>query len=215
MKQLVPTSIDEYIAEHKPGDVVSGRVVEVVGRPATVELGEGIRGTCVLRPAAPAAPIGYRSHRAAKRADLSSLSSMLQARWKGNAPAASIQAGAAERRPDSQLQDREARCGSEEDRSGVGVGLQIRLVDIAPAPVFAALGRLDQRVLRGMKVRARVTVLRRVAATHVAALQAHAQVNPRVAGLQALFAALGLRLHFLQVLRQHDCNPLAAIVTSV
>ena len=28
MKQLIPTSIDEYIAEHKAGDVVSGRVVE-------------------------------------------------------------------------------------------------------------------------------------------------------------------------------------------
>jgi len=28
MKQLVPTSIDEYIAEHKPGDTVSGRVVD-------------------------------------------------------------------------------------------------------------------------------------------------------------------------------------------
>jgi transcriptional accessory protein Tex/SPT6 len=28
MKQLVPTSLDEYIAEHKAGDVVTGRVVE-------------------------------------------------------------------------------------------------------------------------------------------------------------------------------------------
>src|SRR5206468_5645501 len=39
MKQLVPTSIDEYIAEHKVGDKVSGRVVT----PAIIELGEGIR----------------------------------------------------------------------------------------------------------------------------------------------------------------------------
>jgi small subunit ribosomal protein S1 len=28
MKQLIPTSIDEYIAEHKVGDTVSGRVIE-------------------------------------------------------------------------------------------------------------------------------------------------------------------------------------------
>jgi hypothetical protein len=28
MKQLVPTSIDEYLEEHKEGDVVSGRVVD-------------------------------------------------------------------------------------------------------------------------------------------------------------------------------------------
>ncbi len=44
MKQLIPTSIDEYIAEHKAGDVVSGRVVEESGS-AIVELGEGIRST--------------------------------------------------------------------------------------------------------------------------------------------------------------------------
>ena len=47
MKQLVPTSIDEYIAEHKVGDLVSGRVVEE--SPALVELGEGIRAACRTR----------------------------------------------------------------------------------------------------------------------------------------------------------------------
>ena len=30
MKQLVPTSLDEYIAEHKEGDVVTGRMIEVL-----------------------------------------------------------------------------------------------------------------------------------------------------------------------------------------
>ena len=29
MKQLVPTSLDEYIAEHKEGDMVTGRMTEV------------------------------------------------------------------------------------------------------------------------------------------------------------------------------------------
>jgi len=29
MKQLQPTSIDEYIAEHKEGDVVTGRIADV------------------------------------------------------------------------------------------------------------------------------------------------------------------------------------------
>ena len=43
MKQLIPTSIDEYIAEHKAGDVVSGRVVDLFQGAAIVELGEGIR----------------------------------------------------------------------------------------------------------------------------------------------------------------------------
>ncbi|HLY41036.1 MAG TPA: 30S ribosomal protein S1 [Terracidiphilus sp.] len=84
MKQLVPTSIDEYITEHKPGDTVSGRVVEASGNHATVELGEGIRATChVARSAAPSQAAALQG-----KADLTSLSSMLQARWKGNAPAA-------------------------------------------------------------------------------------------------------------------------------
>ena len=42
IKQLEPTSIDEYIAEHKAGDSVSGRLVDVSGQKAKVELGEGV-----------------------------------------------------------------------------------------------------------------------------------------------------------------------------
>jgi small subunit ribosomal protein S1 len=86
MKQLIPTSIDEYIAENKVGDTVSGRVVEVSGSNATVELGEGIRAVCKVPANAAAAQPEAKS---SGKADLSSLSSMLQARWKGNATAAS------------------------------------------------------------------------------------------------------------------------------
>jgi len=81
MKQLVPTSLEEYIAEHKNGDVVTGRVVEVSDGVARVELAEGVQGTCriaAMGAAKDAAP-------AESKADLSSLSSMLQARWKGGA----------------------------------------------------------------------------------------------------------------------------------
>jgi len=84
MKQLVPTSIDEYIAEHKAGDVVSGRVVEESAAGASVELGENIFAVCgVSKTAHPAAEAALQSG----KADLSSLSSMLSARWKGSAPA--------------------------------------------------------------------------------------------------------------------------------
>ncbi len=55
MKQLIPTSIDEYIAEHKPGDIVSGRVVDESPTIASVELGEGIRAKC--RTAKPRRPL--------------------------------------------------------------------------------------------------------------------------------------------------------------
>jgi small subunit ribosomal protein S1 len=85
IKQLIPTSIDEYIAEHKKDDVVSGRVVDVSAGRATVELGEGIHAACAASKQPPAAA---PAPKAEAKADLSSLSSMLQARWKGNAPAA-------------------------------------------------------------------------------------------------------------------------------
>jgi small subunit ribosomal protein S1 len=76
MKQLVPTGLDEYLAEHKEGDVVSGRLVDESGTVA--ELGEGIRAVCKAGSAAP-----KKTEAAAPaKADLSSLSSMLQARWK-------------------------------------------------------------------------------------------------------------------------------------
>ena len=48
MKQLMPTSLDEYIAEHKEGDVVTGRMTDVSGGRAKVELGEGVHATCRL-----------------------------------------------------------------------------------------------------------------------------------------------------------------------
>ena len=90
IKQMAPSSLDEYLAEHKPGEVVSGRVVEVSGETARVELGEGVYATCRLAaPSAAQASAGKPAPASAK-ADLSSLSSMLQARWKsGGGSAAS------------------------------------------------------------------------------------------------------------------------------
>ena len=81
MKQLVPTGLDEYIAEHKTGDVVTGRLMDESGERARVELGEGIRATCRIAKAA--AP--QESAATAGKADMSSLSAMLNARWKGGA----------------------------------------------------------------------------------------------------------------------------------
>ncbi len=81
MKQLVPTSLDEYIAEHKEGDVVTGRMVEISDGRARVELGEGIQGTCQIA----AQGTTKDETRRAGKADLSALSSMLKAHWKGGA----------------------------------------------------------------------------------------------------------------------------------
>ena len=105
MKQLIPTEIDEYIAEHKVGDIVSGRVIGQSPSLIHVELGDGIRAICHISstaaiaaesaPAAgaPAPPQGFAGAPAAPQGsaklDLSSLSSQLKSRWKGHAPAAS------------------------------------------------------------------------------------------------------------------------------
>jgi small subunit ribosomal protein S1 len=78
MKQLVPTGIDEYLAEHKEGDVVTGRLMDESGSSARVELGDGIHATCRITAAAPA----KTEPQTTAKADLSSLSSMLQTRWK-------------------------------------------------------------------------------------------------------------------------------------
>jgi len=96
MKQLVPGDIDEYIAEHKVGDTVSGRVVELSGSLAQIELGDGIRGTC-RTGGTPSAMAGtsvsssaagaLAPPQVAAKLDLSSLSSQLKSRWKGTTPA--------------------------------------------------------------------------------------------------------------------------------
>src|SRR6202165_1318852 len=97
MKQLIPTGLDEYLAEHKEGDIVTGRMVEISEGRARVELGEGVVATCPIgevRPAKPAqedkrAELDSPSSSASSPAtpDLSSLGSMLQARWKSGAAA--------------------------------------------------------------------------------------------------------------------------------
>jgi small subunit ribosomal protein S1 len=86
IKQMVPSSLDEYIAEHKEGDSVTGRILQVSGGIARVELGEGVQGTCRMTGDKPALE---EKAPAAKAADLSSLSSMLASRWKsGGSPIA-------------------------------------------------------------------------------------------------------------------------------
>jgi|HubBroStandDraft_2_1064218.scaffolds.fasta_scaffold12559_2 small subunit ribosomal protein S1 len=97
IKQLVPSGLDEYIAEHKQGDVVTGRMIEVLDGHARVELGEGIQASCSIDAAVAGAEKNAQSKRDASysnvvsredsKPDLSSLGSMLQARWKGGAPA--------------------------------------------------------------------------------------------------------------------------------
>jgi small subunit ribosomal protein S1 len=93
MKQLVPTGLDEYITEHNTGDVVTGRLMDESGSVARVELGDGIHASCKVVGTAPATVEPPKE----SKADLSSLSSMLQAKWKtgsgGSPKAEPVRAG--------------------------------------------------------------------------------------------------------------------------
>jgi small subunit ribosomal protein S1 len=82
IKQLVPSDLDEYLAEHKEGDVVTGRVVDISCDRGRVELGEGIQASCNLNAGAAAISEKAVGSSSSAKADLSSLGSMLQARWK-------------------------------------------------------------------------------------------------------------------------------------
>ena len=87
IKQLIPTSLDEFVAEHSVGDQVTGRIVSVENDTAKVELGEGIVCLCKLPAEAPE-PQTARAPEAAAKVDLSAFSSMLKSKWKtGSTPA--------------------------------------------------------------------------------------------------------------------------------
>jgi small subunit ribosomal protein S1 len=102
MKQLLPTGLDEYLAEHKEGDIVTGRMIEAFEGHARVELGEGVVATCRIpeersakedKPTEPDSPASSSS--SSSKPDLSSLGSMLQARWKSGAAASEAKPEAA------------------------------------------------------------------------------------------------------------------------
>jgi small subunit ribosomal protein S1 len=79
LKQLQPTSLDEYIAEHKEGDTVTGRITDVKGNRVTVELGEGVHASFNVA----AAEQKQEQRSAQPQVDVSALSSMLASKWKG------------------------------------------------------------------------------------------------------------------------------------
>jgi small subunit ribosomal protein S1 len=86
MKQLVPTGLDEFIAEHKMGDIITGRMMDQSGSESRVELGEGVQAVC-RATAASRAQGEEKASALSPAADLASLSSMLKERWKSGAPA--------------------------------------------------------------------------------------------------------------------------------
>ena len=72
---------------------------------------------------------------------------------------------------------------------------RLHLIDVAPDPALGGLDRADERVSNVFEVFRRMLVFRRIATSDVAADQAHAQVDPAISHLYALFANMlgGLR----------------------
>jgi hypothetical protein len=68
--------------------------------------------------------------------------------------------------------------------------LEHNLVDVAPAPVFARLEGLNDRVIRCVKMLRRMLVFGRIAAADVPANEAYAQMHPGIAGLQAILTSV-------------------------
>ena len=75
------------------------------------------------------------------------------------------------------------------DRCSAWLHAERNLVDEAPTPVLAGLGRADDWVVGVARVPARVPIGRRVAAADQPARHAHAQVHPRAPYAEALLAA--------------------------
>jgi hypothetical protein len=60
-------------------------------------------------------------------------------------------------------------------------------VHVAPDPIFSGLDGAHYRMMLMTKMFGGVLILGRITATHVAARHAHSEMNPGVAGLDAVF----------------------------
>ena len=118
MKQLVPTSIDEYIAEHKVGDQVSGRVVEASPAHRRTRRRHSRRV-----PRHGFGGLQRQSRRALQqpRQTLSSLSVDAAGALEGECAHSGRSTGTIAGGPDPQLQDRQTRSGQQENRSRSGI----------------------------------------------------------------------------------------------
>jgi len=90
MKQLEPTPADHFIADHKVGDEVSGRLVEVHASAAKVELGDRVTGMCKFKAASQGSSATAAN---SPKADVASATALLAAKWKtgtSSGPAADV-----------------------------------------------------------------------------------------------------------------------------
>jgi hypothetical protein len=75
------------------------------------------------------------------------------------------------------------------------------LVNVTPAPIFARLERLNNRMLRFMKMFGRMFVFGIVAAADVSAGQTQTQMDPLVAHFQTFLAPFAARRHLTDLVK--------------
>jgi hypothetical protein len=71
---------------------------------------------------------------------------------------------------------------------------------IAPTPTLSWLKGLDDRVIRGVKVRSGMAIGGTVAATHMTADEAKTQMDPAIPGFQTFLTALGTGRHLTNLI---------------
>lgn len=90
LKQLEPTEADKFIAEHKIGDTISGRLVEVHASAGKVEVADRVIAICRFKKQEEKGA----SQSSAVKVDVSTATALLAARWKkgegGPAPDADV-----------------------------------------------------------------------------------------------------------------------------
>jgi small subunit ribosomal protein S1 len=84
IKQMIPTGLDEFLAEQKVDNVVTGRIIDTnrTANTARVELGEGILTTCLIPALAQAVDSTVAMPTSGAAVDLSQLGSLLSSKWK-------------------------------------------------------------------------------------------------------------------------------------
>lgn len=79
LKQLQPTKVDLFIAEHQVGETISGLITDVRNNNIRIEVSEGVIADCKLEEPKKEEP---KAEAAAGSADVGSLAALLKGRWK-------------------------------------------------------------------------------------------------------------------------------------
>ena len=81
LKQLQPTKVDDFIAEHKVGETISGLLTDMRGNNLKFEVAEGVLAECKL--AEPKKEdVKAAAAEASGASDVGSLAALLKGRWK-------------------------------------------------------------------------------------------------------------------------------------